>query len=115
GRVKDVRVSRRLTDSASCLVAAEGDPGANFERIMKMMDPRAESGKRILELNPSHPIVANLNPLPERAPSAARVDLWSALLLDQALVAEGVVSDPATLVKRVQDLLTEVTSSAVKG
>ena len=37
-RVKDVRVSKRLTDSASCLVAAEGDPGANIERIMKMMD-----------------------------------------------------------------------------
>src|SRR5262249_13626864 len=41
-RVKDVRFSRRLTDSASCLVAAEGDPSANMQRIMKMLDAAAE-------------------------------------------------------------------------
>src|SRR5688572_24676790 len=58
-RVKDVRISRRLTESASCLVAAEGDPGVNLERIMKMVDQSARESTRILELNPTHPFVKN--------------------------------------------------------
>jgi molecular chaperone HtpG len=114
-RVKDVRISRRLTDSASCLVAAEGDPGANFERIMRLMDQASTESRRILELNPAHPIVKNLSALAKREPESPRVATWAELLLDQALLAEGVVSDPAQLVKRVQDLLTEVSSAAVKA
>jgi molecular chaperone HtpG len=114
-RVKDVRTSRRLTDSASCLVAAEGDPGANFERIMRLMDQASTESRRILELNPAHPIVKNLSALAKREPESPRVATWAELLLDQALLAEGVVSDPAQLVKRVQDLLTEVSSAAVKA
>jgi molecular chaperone HtpG len=113
-RVKDVRVSRRLTDSASCLVAAEGDPGANLERIMRMMDQNAEESKRILEINPAHPVVKNLNILAKREPGSARIQQWSELLLDQALLVEGVVQEPAKLVKRIQELLTEVSGAAVK-
>lgn len=114
-KVKDVRVSRRLTDSASCLVAAEGDPGANFERIMKLMDQASTESKRILELNPAHPIVKNLNALAEKSPDSERVTSFAELLLDQALLAEGVVQNPAELVKRLQGLLTEVSAAAVKA
>ncbi|WP_437734181.1 molecular chaperone HtpG [Sorangium sp. So ce1335] len=112
-RVKDVRVSRRLTDSASCLVAAEGDPGANFERIMKMIDQNTEESKRILELNPSHPVVKNLDILAKREADSERVKQWSELLLDQALLVEGVVQEPAKLVRRIQDLLAQVSTAAV--
>jgi len=112
-RVKDVRLSRRLTDSASCLVSEEGDPGANMQRLMKMLDVSAEESPRILELNPSHPIIKNLSALAESDPASDRVKQWSELLLDQALLAEGVVKDPTLLVKRIQSLLTEVTSAAV--
>ncbi|HZF49019.1 MAG TPA: molecular chaperone HtpG [Polyangiaceae bacterium] len=114
-RVKDVRLSRRLTDSASVLVAGEGDPGANFERIMKMIDERATETKRILELNPKHPIVKNLHALAKREPGSEKVKDWSELLLDQALLAEGVVQDPAKLVRRIQDLLTQVSGAAVRA
>lgn len=113
-RVKDVRLSRRLTDSASVLVAGEGDPGANFERIMKMIDERATETKRILELNPKHPIVKNLHALAKREPMSEKVKEWSEILLDQALLAEGVVQDPAKLVQRIQALLTEVSGAAVR-
>lgn len=113
-QVKDVRVSRRLTDSASCLVAADGDPGANLERIMKMIDQNAEESKRILEINPGHPVVKNLNILAKREPGSARIQQWSELLLDQALLVEGVVQEPAKLVKRIQELLVEVSGAAVK-
>lgn len=115
-RVKDVRLSKRLTDSASVLVADEGDPGANFERIMRMVDQAAApETKRILELNPSHPIVKNLSALAKKDPESARIGEWSELLLDQALLAEGVVQDPAKLVRRIQDLLTQVSGAVVSG
>jgi molecular chaperone HtpG len=112
-KVKAVRASKRLTDSASCLVAAEGDPGANMERILRMVEQDAPERKRILELNPSHPIVKNLAALAGKEPGSDRVKTWSHLLYDQALLAEGVVEDPATLVKRIQDLLTQVSSAAL--
>lgn len=114
-RVKDVRVSKRLTDSASCLVAAEGDPGANLERIMKLIDQSTEESKRILEINPSHPVVKNLDALAKRDPGSDRVRAFAELLFDQALLAEGVVPEPAKLVRKIQDLLVEVSSAAVKA
>ncbi|MET0594600.1 MAG: molecular chaperone HtpG [Polyangiaceae bacterium] len=112
-KVKDVRFSKRLTDSASCLVAEEGDPSANMQRIMKMLDANAEESPRILELNPSHTIVKNLAALGASDSNADRIAQWSELLFDQALLAEGVVKDPMQLVKRIQSLLTEVTTAAV--
>jgi molecular chaperone HtpG len=112
-KVKDVRVSRRLTDSASVLVAADGDPGANFERIMKMMDKEGVTAKRILELNAAHPIVKNLSALAAKDADAPQLAAWAEMLFDQALLAEGVVEDPAKLVKRFQDLLIEVSNAAV--
>jgi molecular chaperone HtpG len=112
-KVKDVRVSKRLTDSASVLVAADGDPGANFERIMRMMEKEGVSAKRILELNASHPIVKNLSALAAKDADAPQLGQWAEMLFDQALLAEGVVEDPAKLVKRFQDLLVEVSNAAV--
>ena len=112
-KVKDVRFSRRLTDSASCLVAEEGDPGANMQRIMKILDAAAEEAPRILELNPAHPIIQSLSALAAKDPGAERIKEWSELLLDQALLAEGVVKEPTLLVKRIQSLLTQVTTAAV--
>ncbi|HKQ68302.1 MAG TPA: molecular chaperone HtpG, partial [Polyangiaceae bacterium] len=115
-RVKDVRFSRRLTDSASCLVADEGDPGANMERIMKMLDAKsAEETPRILELNPSHPIIKNLSLLSTQDPNSPKLAAWSELLFDQALLAEGIVKEPIELVKRIQSLLTEASGAAVGG
>ncbi|MFO0615603.1 MAG: molecular chaperone HtpG [Polyangiaceae bacterium] len=69
-RVKDVRFSKRLTDTASCLVSGEGDPGANMERILRMMDERAQEKKRILEVNPTHPIVENIAKLAAKEPES---------------------------------------------
>lgn len=114
-RVKDVRFSKRLTDSASCLVADEGDPGANMERIMRLMDERAQERKRILEVNPSHPIVQNLAALSLKEMGSERVNTYCETLYDQALLAEGIVEDPARLVKRLQDLLTEATKTAASS
>jgi molecular chaperone HtpG len=114
-RVKDVRASKRLTDSASCLVSAEGDMGVNMERIMRMMGESAPEAKRILELNPGHAIVRNLNILAERTPGSDQLKLWAELLYEQALLAEGMLTDPARLVRHIQDLLTQASTAAVGG
>jgi len=112
-RVKEVRFSKRLTDSASCLVSAEGDPGANMERIMKMIDDRALEKKRILEVNPNHPIVRDIGKLEAKEHDSERVRSYCEMLYEQALLAEGVVEDPAKLVKQIQDLLAQATAAAI--
>ena len=100
-RVKEVRVSDRLTDSASCLVSAEGDISGTLERLLKQAGQQAPERRPILEINPQHPLVKQL-----RAETSARFDDWSSLLFDQALLAEGgKLDDPAGFVKRMNDLL----------
>jgi molecular chaperone HtpG len=111
--VEDVRASRRLTETASCLVAKEGDPGANLERIMRILDDHTRERKRILELNPGHALVQNLAKLVERNEADPRVPLWSRLLLDLALLSEGTIADPAALVARLQQVMVEASTTLV--
>jgi molecular chaperone HtpG len=115
GRVKDVRFSKRLTDSASCLVSEEGAPGANMERIMRMLDERATEQKRILEVNPAHPVVESIATLAEKEPGSARLTSFCEMLYEQALLAEGVVEDPTRLVRKIQDLLAQAAGAAAKS
>src|SRR5690606_1123980 len=86
--VKEVRVTSRLTDSASCLVSDEGDISGHLERLLKQAGQTAPPRKPILELNPLHPIVARLNDQIRRG-EGGQVGDWSRLLLDQAQLAEG--------------------------
>jgi len=113
-KVDDVRLSSRLTETASCLVSKKGVPGANFERIMKVLDERALHQKRILEVNPKHALVQNLARLVARDPDSTHIELYSEMLYDQALLGEGVVEDPTKLVKRIQDLLVESSARLVE-
>jgi molecular chaperone HtpG len=107
-RVKEVRVTDRLTDSASCLVSAEGDISGTLERLLKQAGQQAPERKPILEINPQHPLVKQL-----RAEKTARFDDWSSLLLDQALLAEGgKLDDPSGFVKRMNELLLALTMAS---
>ena len=104
-RVKEVRVTDRLTDSASCLVSAEGDISGTLERLLKQAGQQAPERRPILEINPQHPLVKQL-----RAETSSRFDDWSSLLFDQALLAEGgKLEDPSGFVKRMNDLLLALT------
>lgn len=106
-RVKSVRVTHRLTDSPACLVADEHDMGMNLARLMKAAGQAAPISKPILEINPRHPVVLRLKY------EDARFDDWAAVLFDQALLAEGgTLDDPATFVKRVNQLMLEMSSKA---
>jgi molecular chaperone HtpG len=99
-KVKDVRISERLTESPSCLIADEHDIGGNLARILKAAGQKVPDSKPILEVNPEHAIVARLQP------GDARFDAWAGLLFDQALLAEGgQLEDPAGFVRRTNDLM----------
>ena len=102
-RVKDVRVTHRLTESPACLVADEHDMSGNLARLLKAAGQPAPSSKPILEINPKHPVVLRLKD------EEKRFDDWAAVLLDQALLAEGgQLDDPATFVKRINQLMLEM-------
>lgn len=106
-RVKEVRVSDRLTDSAACLVSGEGDISGTLERLLKQAGQQAPERRPILEVNPQHPLVTQLRT------ETARFDDWSSLLFDQALLAEGgKLEDPSGFVKRLNELLLALTMAA---
>jgi len=102
-RVKEVRVTARLTQSPSCLVADEHDMGGNLSRILKAVGQKMPQAKPILEINPSHPMVKRLEE------EKTRFADWSNLLFDQALLAEGgQLDDPAGFVRRMNELMLEM-------
>ncbi|WP_324778565.1 molecular chaperone HtpG [Thiobacillus sedimenti] len=106
-RVKDVRVTHRLTDSPACLVTGEGDMSANLERLLKAAGQAAPTVKPTLEINPAHALVTRLNSESDED----RFKDWANLLFEQALLAEGgQLDDPASFVRRLNGLLAMLPS-----
>lgn len=105
GRVKDVVLSKRLSDSPSCIVVDENDPSLQMERMMKAMGQGGgDFLKPILEINADHAIVKKL----EGHVSEDFVKNVSEVLLDQALLVSGAeLKDPADFVKSLNSLLAE--------
>ncbi|MFN0302976.1 MAG: molecular chaperone HtpG [Burkholderiales bacterium] len=102
-KVKEVRVSARLTESPSCLVADDYDMSGNLQRIMKAVGQSVPMAKPILEINPNHPMVQRLKY------EEARFGEWANLLFDQALLAEGgQLEDPAGFVRRLNQLMLDL-------
>ncbi len=87
--VKEVRLSNRLTDSASCLVADEHGMSAHMERMFKAMNQQAPPNKRVLELNPNHPVVGIMEKLYRKDKNDHRLGNYIDLLFNLALLAEG--------------------------
>ncbi|MEE8328973.1 MAG: molecular chaperone HtpG [Thermodesulfovibrionia bacterium] len=94
--VKDVRLSGRLKDTACCLVAEEGDLDPQMEKLMKAMGQNVPESKRVLEINPSHPIFEAMNALFAKEQKSIVLEEYIKLLYDQALLLEG--SKPKDLV-----------------
>jgi molecular chaperone HtpG len=110
--VKDVRLSGRLKDSACCLVSDEGDIDPRLEKMMKAMGQSMPSGKRILEINPDHPLFAAMNSAFERDGASEQLGEYAGLLYDQALLMEGEKpKDPAAFSKVLSRLMAE----SIKG
>jgi molecular chaperone HtpG len=99
-KVKDVRVTFRLTDSPACLISDENELSGNLLRMLKAAGQQAPDMKPILEINPEHPLLLKLKS------DDQQFDQWTEVLFDQALLAEGgQLNDPAAYVKRINQLL----------
>jgi molecular chaperone HtpG len=100
-RVKEVRVTHRLTDSPACLVVGEGELSGNLERLLKTAGQKAPTVVPVLEINPRHALIQRLDAEP-----GDRFDDWAGLLFDEAMLAEGAqLADPAGFVRRLNTLM----------
>ena len=107
-KVKEVRFSNRLTDSACCLVAEEYGMNANMERIMKAMNQAVPESKRVLELNPNHAILKAMAGIHQQDQSAPALADYADLLYDQALLTEGSpIKDPLRFTRLVSELMVK--------
>lgn len=106
--VKDVRPSKRLTDSPVCLIADDGDMDVNLERLLKRHGQLQDGAPRVLELNPSHALITKLVDRAQ-ADGASSDDLLSDaahILFDQARIVEGETpTDPAGFARRLGSVM----------
>jgi molecular chaperone HtpG len=105
-QVSDVRVSDRLTDSPACLVVPRGGLPAHIERLLRAHQQDLPEQKRILELNPKHPLIERMNSELSKSPESPQLNEWIELLFDQALLVEGSpLPDPSRFSKRLVALM----------
>ena len=108
-QVKDVRLSSRLTSSPACLVGDAGDLSPRMAELFRRTGQDVPVVKRILELNPTHPLLPKLNAIVERDRSDPALAEYAELLYGQAILAEGgQLPDPAAFGQRIADLLLRV-------
>ena len=104
-KVKEVRITRRLTESPACLVADEHEMGRHMEQILKASGQQLPATKPILEINPGHPIVGKLHSEEDEN----RFGDWANILFEQALLSEGgQLEDPAGFVHRLNSIFLEM-------
>ena len=104
--IKDVRASQRLTDSAVCLVADEGDIDIHLARLLKQHNQISKPAKQVLEINPGHALIASLAARVAKGGNGAELSDAAWLLLDQARVLQGEpVGDPVSFARRLAGVL----------
>lgn len=107
--VKDVILSDRLTTTPACLVASSTDPSAHFQKLMAQMGKEyaQQSIKRILEINPKHPIFEKM-----KNATPAQQAQWAEILYGQALLTEGSsLPDPVKFSQQIADLMVQAAGS----
>lgn len=104
-KIKEVRLSHRLTSSPACLVRDENALGPQMERLLKAAGQQVTEVKPIFEINPEHTIIRKL----QTGLDEERMREWTNILFEQALLAEGsALQDPAAFVQRVNKLWMEI-------
>jgi molecular chaperone HtpG len=110
-KVSEVRASRRLTDSPTCLVIAEGGMAPHIEQMLRARKMDVPVSKRILEVNTAHPVVSNLDRAFQASKDSDDVRSWIRTLYDQALIAEGSpLDDPADFARRLTQLVQKAST-----
>jgi molecular chaperone HtpG len=104
--VREVRLTGRLTTSPACLVGDSGDMSPTLEKLYRAMGQELPHVKRILELNPGHPLVEALRAAHAERPDDAGLTGAARLLHDMALLAEGGdLADPSRFVTLLAESL----------
>ena len=101
-RVTDVRITQRLSDSPARLVDPQGVPAQEIQRVYHLLKQDIEVPKKILEINPQHKILVSLNALPRDDP---RSTLIIEQIYENALLIEGLHTDPASMITRIQKIM----------
>ncbi len=110
-QVKEVRLSSRLTNSPACLVADSDAPSPAMEKMMKAMGQQLPPVKRVLEINPDHPLIVRLHELYEEKHDAPELKDVAEVLYGQALIAEGgELTNPSKFSQTLTSVLTRVLS-----
>lgn len=105
-KVGEVRFSARLTDSPCCLITEGNALSPHLERLFKAMHQEIPESKRILELNPKHPLIEAMFELSKQSDKAPELKMYAKVLFDQALLTEGSpLPDPAAFAREVTKLL----------
>lgn len=114
-RVSAVKNSQRLAESPACLVTPESGLAPHLEAMFRAQNLEIPRTRRVLEVNPDHPLIADLRKLQLVHPDAPELRDYMELVYDQALIAEGSqVEDPPALARRVQKLLGQVARARVE-
>jgi len=114
--IEEVRLSSRLIDSPACLVVPEGGHHAYLERLLRAQDKEASRSKRILEINPEHTLIRNMNQLLAAQPDSDKIVEWTELLYDQVLLTEGSpIDDPNRLARRMTTLMQQASAAELSA
>ncbi|HYE91613.1 MAG TPA: hypothetical protein VEA38_11365, partial [Terriglobales bacterium] len=106
--VKDVRLSTRLRESPACLVGDAGDLSPQMQELLRRAGQEVPKVKRVLELNPTHPIVTRLRQMLALDANDARLALYAEMLYGQAILAEGgALPDPAAFSRKLAEFMVQ--------
>ncbi len=107
-KVKDIKVSSRLTESACCLVSGEMDMGVHMEKILKALQKDVPTAKRILEINPEHDLIRNMESMVKDNSRHLQLKEFADILFDQAALTAGLeIEDPSAFAQRISRVMAQ--------
>ncbi len=106
-QIQDVKISKRLTDSPCLLLNPADGPSVQMEKIMKMVNKDYQLGKRVLEINPVHPLIRKMAALHKKDPALPLLKNLALQLLDNMKLREGILGDTEAAIDRIQQIMLE--------
>lgn len=110
-KVTDVRISERLVDSPACLVGDEDQPTGHMDRVFRRLNKSSDLPQRVLEINPRHPLVADLVKIVDKSSSDPFLERACLQLFEGAMLIDGYLTDPHQLVERMNQVLADAASA----
>jgi len=109
--VVDVRESQRLVDSPACLVGDDGAASGHMEKMMRMINKSTDLPKRVLELNPKHPLIVDLLKLVQADREDPFIERACRQLFEGSMLLDGYLVDPHELIQRMNQVLTDAAAT----